>query len=116
MPANRPDLAMEPHHVSDIGKETLTMRLRSLAFNAVAAGVFTAVTAGCLLSATAPAFADRDHRGGRDMHADRGHRDWHGGYGAPPVVVGPPQEAYGYYAPPPVAFGLPGISIGINIP
>jgi hypothetical protein len=84
------------------------MRLRSL--------VFAAIGAGIVLSAAAPAFADRDDRGRRDWHADRGHRDWHGGYAAPPVVVGPPPGAYGYYAPPPVAYGPPGISIGINIP
>jgi hypothetical protein len=116
MPENRPDLATEPHHVPALSKETLTMRLRSLAFTAVAAGVFTAVAAGCLLSATTPAFADRDFRGGRDGHADRGRRDWHGGHVPPPVVVAPPPASYGYYAPPPVAFGQPGVSIGINIP
>jgi hypothetical protein len=84
------------------------MRLRSL--------VFAALGAGFILSATAPAFADRDDRGHRDDHADRGHRDWRGGYSAPPVVIAPPAAAYGYYAPPPVYYGPPGVSIGINIP
>jgi hypothetical protein len=84
------------------------MRLRSL--------VCTAIAAGFMLSAAAPAFADRDDHGRRDWHGDRGHPGWHGGpgYAAPPVVVAPP--AYGYYAPPPVAYGPPGISIGINLP
>jgi hypothetical protein len=83
------------------------MRLRAL--------VFTAIAAGFVLSAAAPAFADRDDRGRRDVHADRNHHDWHGpGYAAPPVVVAPP--SYGYYAPPPVVYGPPGISIGINLP
>ena len=83
------------------------MRLRSL----ICAALGTAV----ILSAAAPAYADRDDHGRRDWHADRDHRDWHGGgYYAPPVVVAPP--AYGYYAPPPVAYGPPGVSIGINIP
>ena len=83
------------------------MRLRSL--------ILTALAAGFMLSAAAPAFADRDDRGHRDWHAERDHRDWHDrGYYAPPVVVSPP--AYGYYAPPPVAYGPPGVSIGINLP
>jgi hypothetical protein len=83
------------------------MRLRSL--------VLTALAAGFMLFAAAPAFADRDDRGHRDWHAERDHRDWHDrGYYAPPVVVSPP--AYGYYAPPPVAYGPPGVSIGINLP
>jgi hypothetical protein len=73
-----------------------------------------------MLSAAAPAFADRDDRGHRDYHrdyhADRGRRDWHRGYYAPPVVVAPPPAAYGYYAPPPVYYGPPGVSIGISIP
>ena len=58
------------------------MRLRSL--------ILTALAAGFMLSAAAPAFADRDDRGHRDWHAERDHRDWHDrGYYAPPVVVSP---------------------------
>jgi Domain of unknwon function (DUF3824) len=90
------------------------MRLRSL--------VFAALGAGFMLSATAPAFADRDDQRHHDEreHASRDHRDsdrhdWDRGYSAPPVVVAPP--AYGaYYAPPPVYYGPPGVSIGISIP
>jgi hypothetical protein len=82
----------------------------------VRCSVFAALGATIMLSAAAPAFADRDDHGRRDWHADRDHRDWHGGgYYAPPIVVAP-APAYGYYTPPPpVAFG-PGVSIGINIP
>jgi len=85
------------------------MQLRSL--------VFAALGAAVVLSAAAPAYADRDDHGRRDWHADRDHHDWHGGgYEVPPVVVAP-APTYGYYTPPPpVAFGPPGISIGINIP
>ena len=64
------------------------MRLRSL--------VFAALGAGFMLSAAAPAFADRDdwRRHDEHEHAWREHHDWHcGGYYAPPVVVAPP--AYG---------------------
>jgi len=89
------------------------MRLRSL--------VAVALGAGLMLSAAAPAFADRDDHGRRDWHADRGwhadrdHRDWQGGgYYAPPVVVAP-TPAYGYYAPPPVVYGPSGVGIDINI-
>ena len=84
------------------------MRLRSLLLAALG-GAF-------ILSAGAPAYADRGDWHHRDVHR-MPHRDWHGddrGYYAPPVVVAPP--AYGYYAPPPVAYPAPGISIGINIP
>ncbi len=84
------------------------MRLRCL--------IFAVLGAGCMLSATAAAFADRDDRGHRDYRADRDHRDWHGGDNAPPVVIAPPPAAYGYYAPPPMYYGPPGVSIGINIP
>lgn len=83
------------------------MRLRFL--------VFAALGAGFMLSAAAPAFADRDDRDHHDGHADRDHHDGRGrGYYAPPVVVAPP--AYGYYAPPPVYYGPPGINIGIHLP
>lgn len=88
------------------------MRIRSL--------MFAALSGAMLLTAAAPAFADRDdHRDGHVEHheryAPREHRDWDRGYYAPPVVVSPP--AYGYYNPPPVAYGpAPSITFGITIP
>ncbi|HVC58748.1 MAG TPA: hypothetical protein VND19_00065 [Acetobacteraceae bacterium] len=87
------------------------MRLRALLFAALG-GAF-------LLTAVAPAFADRNdwRHGDRRHHEDHewhGHPDWDRGYYAPPVVVVPP--AYGsYYAPPPAYYGPPGVSFGVTI-
>jgi hypothetical protein len=79
--------------------------------------IFAALGAGFMLSATAPAFADRDDWRRQDEHAHawRDHHDWDRGYYAPPVVVAPP--AYGaYYAPPPAyAAAPPGVSFGVTI-
>lgn len=88
------------------------MRLHSL--------VFAALGGAFILSAVAPAHADRRDERGHEQHAQawRGHRDWDRRYYAPPVVVAPPPAYGAYYAPPPVYYAAPapGISIGINIP
>jgi hypothetical protein len=95
------------------------MHLRSL--------LLAALGGALMLSAAAPAYADRDdhdHGGPRhhEEHRWHGDRDWdHRGYYAPPVVVGPPAYS-GYYAPPPVYYapppayyGPPGVSLGFTI-
>jgi hypothetical protein len=95
--------------------------------------VFAACAGVALLTAAPAARAD----GGWDHDGWRRHGHWEHGprgpywargyyppavvYAPPPVVYRPPAVVYApppvvYAPPPPVVYGLPGISLGINIP
>ncbi len=85
--------------------------------------ILAAVGAGFLVSAAAPALAERGWHGGGGHRAHHpgwgGHPGWHGpgwhGYGPRPYWYGPGvfYAPPAYYAPPPVYYGPPVLSLRI---
>jgi hypothetical protein len=81
--------------------------------------VLTALGAVFMISAAAPAFADRDgwHDRGWREHEWREHHGWRSGY-YPPAHYAPPPVYYAprpAYYPPPVYYAPPVVSFGFGV-